>query len=167
MATICGFFLIELRVPKIVMATHKTTQSTNAALSKAMEAKLLKAALAVRANAYCPYSNYQVGASVLASSGKIYTGANIENSSYGLTVCAERNAIFTAIGAGERELRAVCVVAKSAKPCGACRQVMAEFLPKDAPVIIVNLNSGGKPEIVRQTLARILPMAFDPSEAGL
>jgi cytidine deaminase len=149
------------------MAITKAIQKHHTPLSPATEARLLKAAIAARKNAYCPYSNYQVGASVLASSGRIYTGANIENSSYGLTVCAERNAIFNAIGSGERELQAVCVVAKSAKPCGACRQVMSEFLPKDAPVIIANLNSGGQPEITRHTLARILPMAFDPSEAGL
>jgi len=137
-------------------------------ISKEAEAVLVEAAVSARKNAYCPYSNYQVGASALGESGKIYSGCNVENASLGLTCCAERAAIFSAISAGEKKLLAVCVAAKSAKPCGACRQVMAEFLAKDAPVIIVDLGEEeNQKKIRRVALSKILPMAFDPSEAGL
>ena len=78
-----------------------------------------------------PYSRFAVGAAALAASGKVYTGVNIENASYGLTVCAERVAIWKAVSEGEREIKAVAVVtSNSVTPCGACRQVMAEFAPK-------------------------------------
>ncbi|MFA5162219.1 MAG: cytidine deaminase [Elusimicrobiales bacterium] len=140
---------------------------THRKVSKPLEKRLLKAALSARENAYCPYSGYKVGASALAVSGRIYSGANVENSSYGLTVCAERAAIFSAVCAGERELAAVCVAAKAARPCGACRQVMSEFLPKDAPVLIASVDDDGKTKVIRRALSEILPMAFDPGEAGL
>ena len=122
-----------------------------------MKQELLNAALSARERAYAPYSKFLVGAAVLAKSGKIYTGCNIENASYGLTVCAERNALFSAVGAGEREFTALCVVGDTEapiSPCGACRQVMAEF--KVPRIILANLKDGVK----EYTLEELLPYGF-------
>ena len=122
-----------------------------------MKQELLNAALSARERAYAPYSKFLVGAAVLAKSGKIYTGCNIENASYGLTVCAERNALFSAVGAGEREFTALCVVGDTEapiSPCGACRQVMAEF--KVPRIILANL----KDDIKEYTLEELLPYGF-------
>ena len=122
-----------------------------------MKQELLNAALSARERAYAPYSKFLVGAAVLAKSGKIYTGCNIENSSYGLTVCAERNALFSAVGAGEREFTALCVVGDTEapiSPCGACRQVMAEF--KVPRIILANLRG----DVKEYTLEELLPYGF-------
>ena len=122
-----------------------------------MKQELLNAALSARERAYAPYSKFLVGAVVLAKSGKIYTGCNIENASYGLTVCAERNALFSAVGAGEREFTALCVVGDTEEPispCGACRQVMAEF--KVPRIILANL----KGDVKEYTLEELLPYGF-------
>ena len=122
-----------------------------------MDKELLQAALDARLKAYAPYSKFLVGAAVRAESGKIYTGCNIENASYGLTVCAERNALFKAVGAGERKFTALCVVGDTEEPispCGACRQVMAEF--KVPCIILANLNG----KIVEYTLDELLPLSF-------
>ena len=122
-----------------------------------MKQELLNAALSARERAYAPYSKFLVGAAVLAKSGKIYTGCNIENASYGLTVCAERNALFSAVGAGEREFTALCVVGDTEEPispCGACRQVMAEF--KVPRIILANL----KGDVKEYTLEELLPYGF-------
>lgn len=122
-----------------------------------MDKELLQAALDARLKAYAPYSKFLVGAAVRAESGKIYTGCNIENASYGLTVCAERNALFNAVGAGERKFVALCVVGDTEEPispCGACRQVMAEF--KVPCIILANLNG----KIVEYTLDELLPLSF-------
>ena len=122
-----------------------------------MKQELLNAALSARERAYAPYSKFLVGAAVLAKSSKIYTGCNIENASYGLTVCAERNALFSAVGAGEREFTALCVVGDTEapiSPCGACRQVMAEF--KVPRVILANL----KGDVKEYTLEELLPYGF-------
>lgn len=122
-----------------------------------MKQELLNAALSARERAYAPYSNFLVGAAVLAKSGKIYTGCNIENASYGLTVCAERNALFSAVGAGEREFTALCVVGDTEAPifpCGACRQVMAEF--KIPRIILANLRG----DVKEYTLEELLPYGF-------
>ncbi len=107
--------------------------------------------------AYSPYSGFRVGAVVVTKNGKIFTGCNIENSSYGLTVCAERVAIFSAIAAGEREIEKLVVVADTPEPvspCGACRQVMSEF--GDFQVILTNL----KGKYISTTVSELLPYAF-------
>lgn len=122
-----------------------------------MKQELLNAALSARERAYAPYSKFLVGAAVLAKSGRIYTGCNIENASYGLTVCAERNALFSAVGAGEREFTALCVVGDTEAPifpCGACRQVMAEF--KIPRIILANLRG----DVKEYTLEELLPYGF-------
>ena len=122
-----------------------------------MDKELLNAALEARLKAYAPYSKFLVGAAVRAESGKIYTGCNIENASYGLTVCAERNALFSAVGAGERKFTALCVVGDTAEPispCGACRQVMAEF--KVERIILANI----KGDVKEYTLEELLPYGF-------
>ena len=118
---------------------------------------VLEAALAVRSRAYAPYSHFAVGAAVQAKSGAIYSGCNVENASYGLTLCAERNALFQAIAAGEREFSILAVVADTPQPvapCGACRQVMAEF----GVDIIVLANLAG--DVLVYRLEELLPAAF-------
>src|SRR5688572_3369116 len=95
-----------------------------------MTKSLISAAISARLQAYAPYSNFQVGAALLGKDGSIFTGCNVENLSYGLTICAERNAICAAVAAGVREFEAIAIVADTREPvspCGACRQVMAEF----------------------------------------
>lgn len=122
--------------------------------------ELIDQAQAAYRQAYVPYSHYPVGASALFSSGVIYCGCNVENASYGLTVCAERNAIFQAVAHGERELRGIAIAVPTdafPSPCGACRQVIREFAV-DCPVILIN-GSGQ----TRQTrLKTLLPDAFGP-----
>ena len=120
--------------------------------------ELYNAAVKARENSYSPYSNFAVGAAVRTADGKIYQGCNIENGSYGLTVCAERNAIFAAVCAGERHLAEICVVADTSgpvSPCGACRQVMSEF--KINRIILANL----KGDVKVMTLEEILPYGFE------
>jgi len=99
---------------------------------------LFSAALLAAKNSYSPYSHFRVGAALLCPSGKIYLGTNVENRSYGLTICAERSAITAAISAGEREFSALAIATPDSGepvgPCGACRQVISEFLPADAPI---------------------------------
>ncbi len=126
---------------------------------------LVAAAKEARKKAYCPYSHYPVGAALIAGSGKMYTGCNIENASFGLSNCAERTAIFKAVSAGEREIKALCVAADSASPCGACRQVIVEFAKKDALVVYADCRKGGK--LTHTTAGELLPLAFDPKDAGL
>jgi len=123
--------------------------------------QLLAAARAARENAHAPYSNFRVGAALRAKSGQIYTGCNVENSTYGLTVCAERVAIFKAISEGERGFDAIAVVTDTEKltpPCGACRQIIWEFCG-DVPVIIGNLK--GKSETHK--MSSLFPQPFDSS----
>lgn len=119
--------------------------------------ELMKMAIEARQNAYAPYSHFAVGAALLAESGKVYTGCNIENASYGLTCCAERNAIFAAVGAGERRFKMLAVAADSPEPvapCGACRQVIAEF---GIPLVVMgNL----KAETKTMTAEELLPYGF-------
>jgi cytidine deaminase len=129
--------------------------------------QLCDAALGARKNAYAPYSKYHVGAAVLTPDGQIFVGCNVENASYGLTNCAERTAIFTAVCAGGREFVAVAIATDDGgSPCGACRQVLAEFAPKSdngdgdrTPMQVFLLNASGN--VMRETtLAALLPDAF-------
>ncbi|WP_348982416.1 cytidine deaminase [Desulfosporosinus sp. HMP52] len=122
--------------------------------------ELVTKAKAAYENAYVPYSHYPVGSAVLFSSGKIYSGCNVENASYGLTICAERNAIFQAIAQGEREVKGIAIAVPTdvfPSPCGACRQVIREFAV-DCPVILIN----GKGQIRWTSLKALLPEAFGP-----
>jgi len=120
---------------------------------------LIAAAKNVRERAYAPYSGYRVGAAVLTSDGRVFTGCNVENASYSLGVCAERNAIAAAVAAGCDEFTGLVVVTASsppASPCGACRQVMAEF--GDFPVVLAGLDGDER----RTTVFDLLPEAFLP-----
>jgi len=121
--------------------------------------KLIQIAIEARKKAYVPYSHYPVGAALLTKSGKIYTGANIENAAFSVTICAERTAIFKAVSEGERDLQAIAVVTKNGgTPCGSCRQAMAEFNP-NMKIYIAN----EKGELVQETtLKEILPGYFGP-----
>ena len=119
--------------------------------------KLIAEATRVREFAYCPYSNFAVGAAVLGESGAIYGGCNVENASYSMTNCAERTAIYKAISAGEQEILALAVVAQGIEPvppCGACRQVIAEF--RIPHILMANLAD----DVREMTLEEIIPGAF-------
>jgi len=121
--------------------------------------RLIKAALAARDYAYVPYSRYRVGAAVLTKAGKIYSGCNIENASFGLSNCAERTAIFKAVSEGEKEFAGLAVAVygnKAASPCGACRQVLREFFADQTEIILV--NEEGKGAVT--TIEQLLPGAF-------
>lgn len=119
--------------------------------------ELIDIARQYREHSYSPYSRFKVGAAVLTAGGKVYGGCNIENSSYGLTNCAERTAIFKAVSEGEREFEALAVIAGTegpCSPCGACRQVMADF--KIPRIIMANLRG----EVKTASLSELLPFAF-------
>ena len=121
----------------------------------------IQAALAVREHAYVPYSHYPVGAALQTAGGTIWTGCNVESSSYGLTMCAERNAVFKAVSEGGSDFVRVVVAVDTdllAPPCGACRQVMWDIC-RDIEVVLVNLH--GKSETFR--LSELLPRPFDGS----
>ena len=120
------------------------------------ERELIERAMEMKKAAYAPYSHFQVGAAVLAESGKVYGGANVENASYGATVCAERSAIFAAVNAGERKLEAIAV---TETPCGICRQVMREFCdPRVFKVIVAKTADDYRVF----TLEELLPESFGP-----
>jgi cytidine deaminase len=123
--------------------------------------KLIEAAVAARENAHAPFSHFKVGAALEDESGRIFTGCNVENATYGLTVCAERVAVFKAISEGARKFTRIAVAADTdslTPPCGACRQILWEFLG-DAEVTMVNLH--GKSETIR--LKDLFPRPFDAS----
>jgi cytidine deaminase len=122
---------------------------------------LIAAAKQARENAHAKFSNFKVGAALRAASGKIFGGCNVENATYGLTVCAERVAIFKAISEGERQFDAIAVVTDTdalTPPCGACRQLIWEFCG-DVPVVMANLK--GKVEVLR--MRELFPKPFDSS----
>ncbi|MBR2967616.1 MAG: cytidine deaminase [Clostridia bacterium] len=122
---------------------------------------LIEQAKQARGNSYSPYSQFRVGAALLAKSGKVYQGCNVENTAYGDTVCAERIAFFKAISEGEREFSAIAIVGGKDKivfcpPCGSCRQVMSEFCSPDFCVIFYDGE-----DIRTQTLESLLPFSFE------
>ena len=125
--------------------------------------KLIQLALEVRERAYTPYSNYCVGAALLTTSGKFFTGCNVESAAYPTSMCAERVAVFKAVSEGEREFAAIAVVTSNGgTPCGACRQVLAEF---GLDTIVLIADTTGK---LRQEarLSELLPGAFGPGDLG-
>jgi cytidine deaminase len=122
---------------------------------------LQAAALAARENAHAPYSKFRVGAALEDRSGRVHSGCNVENATYGLTLCAERVAVFKAISEGAREFRRIAIAADTdtlTPPCGACRQILWEFC---GDIEIVLVNPRGKSEVLR--LKELLPRAFDAS----
>lgn len=127
--------------------------------------KLVSQALQARKNAYAPYSDFKVGAAVLTDDGKIFTGCNIENASYGATNCAERTAIFKAISEGYKTIKAIAIVGVQndyTYPCGICRQVIAEFATEDTKIILGKNEN----EYLVKTLEEILPGAFTKKDLG-
>ena len=126
-----------------------------------MEAKeLINIALKARENAHAPYSHFKVGAAILGSSGKVYTGSNVESSSYGLTICAERVALVKALSEGETDFESIAVVSvPGASLCGACRQLLWDYT-KDIPVYLSDL----KMNFVERNLSVLLPYPFDNSQ---
>ncbi|MEA2104309.1 MAG: cytidine deaminase [Candidatus Cloacimonadota bacterium] len=128
-------------------------------MEKKIIEKLIKKAIIASKNSYSPYSKYSVGAALLTKSGKIFTGTNVENSSYPAGVCAERTAIFTAVTAGEKEFDALAIFADGEKlpfPCGICRQVISEF-STDLPIIIAR----NKDDYVVKNISELLPHVFE------
>ncbi|MCT1901132.1 cytidine deaminase [Oceanobacillus sojae] len=128
-----------------------------------MKEKLLEEAIQIRSRAYVPYSQFPVGAALLTSSGKIYTGCNIENAAYPSTCCAERVAIFKAISDGETEFEEMAVAADTKRPvppCGTCRQVMSEFFAPDMTIHLTNLNK----DVQTLTTDQLLPFSFQKED---
>ena len=130
-------------------------------ISASLISELTRRAREAAEHAYAPYSNFPVGAAVLAQGGQIYAGANVENASYGLSICAERTAIFQAVAQGARSIHAIAVytpTAAATPPCGACRQVMTEF---GSDVLVICCCDDASAQR-RYTLADLLPGAFGP-----
>ena len=131
-----------------------------------MKRRLIEKAIEKLPNSYAPYSRYNVAAAALFDSGKIYTGVNVESASFGMTICAERNAIFHAVAEGERKLLAVAIAGGTdgerreyCVPCGACRQVMRDFGDKDTMII---LSAKTPEDYMENTLDELLPLSFGP-----
>jgi cytidine deaminase len=126
---------------------------------------LFEASISVRENAYAPYSKFKVGAALIDSSGKIYTGCNVENASYGLTTCAERSAIAKAVSDGQRKFVSIAVCAafednvNFVAPCGGCRQNINEFRCKDTDIVIY-LVKPDRGKILETTIGSLLPLSF-------
>ncbi len=130
--------------------------------------KLYDAAVKVRLNSYSPYSKFKVGAALLLNDNNIIVGTNVENASYGLANCAERNALFSAISLGykKKDIKALLVVADTdapCSPCGACRQVIAELMNKDAEVVLTNLKN----DIKELTVKELLPFSFSKDDLNV
>jgi len=128
---------------------------------------LLEAACAARSRSHAPYSRFHVGAALLTDTGRIITGCNVENASFGLSICAERAALFRAVAEGERRFTAIAICADGKEPtppCGACRQVLVEFA-SDLDVILGG-EDGPRGAVLRFTLAELVPAAFTDFRAG-
>lgn len=145
---------------------HSSRKSKEDTERVSLEARSLIARARERlADAYAPYSHFPVAAAVLDDQGRVFTGVNVENASYGLTMCAERVAIFSAVAAGAKRIVAVAVTSKSTQavtPCGACRQVMAEFCSEPTPVF----GDDGSENPPQWTFGALLPEAFGPAQLG-
>jgi cytidine deaminase len=129
----------------------------------ATRSDLVAAATAVRENAYAPFSKFHVGAALLTESGQMYLGCNVENISYGLTICAERFAIGAMVAAGDSKPAAIAIVTRGGgTPCGACRQVLAEFSPS-LPILLVDADTRA---VVETDLAKLLPSQFASEFVG-
>ena len=127
-------------------------------MNDALKQQLLTAAIDVRRQAYAPYSKFLVGAALLTDDDQIVTGCNVENASYGLTICAERNAVFAAVASGHRQFQAIALATVGGvTPCGACRQVLAEFCD-DLPILIVDVDQPNR--VTETSLAVLLPGRF-------
>ena len=132
-------------------------------LSNEVRQKLIGLAQQAREKAYAPYSSYQVGAALLTASGKFFTGCNVESAAYPTSMCAERVAVFKAVSEGEREFVAIAVVSSNGgTPCGACRQVLAEF-GGETQVVVADVKGHIRQEA---RLAELLPGAFGPEDLG-
>jgi cytidine deaminase len=130
-------------------------------LTDEVRQRLVQLAIDNLEKAYTPYSNYPVSAALLTSAGDIFTGVNIENAAYPVTICAERVAVFKAVSEGERDFQAIAVVTKNGgTPCGSCRQVLAEF---GLNTIVIIADNRGK-VIMEKSVAELLPGAFRPSD---
>ncbi|MBT3192109.1 MAG: cytidine deaminase [Verrucomicrobia bacterium] len=130
-------------------------------MSNIADAQLIDKAIAAATHSHSPYSHFRVGAALLAQDGRVFVGTNIENASYGLTICAERSAFGSAITAGAREFDAIAIVASGEEPplpCGACRQVMAEFCQGDLTVLLASISMPEQIQTYR--LDALLPHAF-------
>ena len=128
---------------------------------------LVRAACEARLRSYSPYSRFRVGAALLGRSGKVYTGTNVENASFGLSICAERAAVFRAVAEGEREFEAIAVCADGlvpTPPCGACRQVLLEFGPD--MVLLMAGDKGPDGTVKRYTVSELVPEAFSTFSPG-
>lgn len=135
-------------------------------IDKAMKDKLIETATAMLEQAYVPYSKFPVGAALLTSDGQIYSGCNIENSSYGLSNCAERTAVFKAVADGHHKFSYLVVTGNTDQPispCGACRQVISEFAPADLPVLLTNQ----KGQMHETTISDLLPGAFKSADMDI
>jgi len=153
-------------MPKVTKTTKKTEMASRATVSRprkssslAWEAALIAAARAARNNAHAPYSRFHVGAAVVDERGRVHVGCNVENASYGLTICAERNAVAAAIAAGAKEVRGVAVITgvrPPGTPCGACRQVLAEFGDDELPIWLAAPTG----RATKKRLGDFLPEAF-------
>lgn len=138
----------------------KAPKITSPTMEKLLD-ELLKHAKKARKNAYAPYSKYKVGAAIATKSGKIFAGCNVENASFGATICAERGAVMQMVAAGETDIAAVAVVTEDGgSPCGMCRQVLSEFT-KDAPIAFVNLDEKDGEIGKVMSLADLLPYQFE------
>jgi cytidine deaminase len=126
------------------------------------DVQLIHAAADVARHAHCPYSGFRVGAALLAGDGRVFTGVNVENASYGLTQCAERSAVCAAVTAGVRDFTAIAITADGAEPvfpCGACRQVLAEFGPPQLRILLATIHPPAMTGVF--SLSELLPHVFN------
>lgn len=134
---------------------------TNKEITKKLYEEMMEKAIKVSKNAYCPYSKFAVGACILTDTGNIYTGCNYENGSFGMTICAERNAVGTAIANGEKKVKAVAIYSPNkdnCAPCGACREVLHEFSINDEELDVILKDQD---KIVVHKLSYLLPESFN------